>query len=597
LTSKSRRQCRAVATTGCLGGFAPVQFPKQSTRATRSILAWLSLSLTTACAEFHASAQEDAAPFTETGTGADTGGTTATKAVVQPRTADGHGAGGSTSVVPIPANGGNDQGKGGNPTAASTDSGGSVQTGIADGGTGNVFLGTVLRFEAEAAVLSDGATRQFDPTASSGSYADMNGSGTVPAAGTYDLTIVSSIPVGWGTKTNDVFANGSLQTSFVTDDRNATGAFYAQSNIWIQLEAGTNSLAVKPSWGWVRLDYVEIRDVQTNYRDISTNLNNPVASSNARRLMRFLSDNYGRRVISGQQGFDYVATVKALTDREPALVGFDLMDYSPSRLDYMAMPVDGETERAIAWWRDRKGLVTLCWHWNAPTGLLNKTYVDSQGNLVDAQWYKGFYTFATTFDLAGALADPNSTNYHLILRDIDAIAVQLKKLQAVGVPLLWRPLHEASGGWFWWGAKGPAAYISLYRLLYDRLTNYHQLDNLIWVQNGQHPDWYPGDDVVDVVGEDIYGPKRDYGPQVGRFSMATRYSKVPKLVALSENGALMDPNQLRSSMASWSWFNVWSGDEFIVTEDWNENWMKRAVYQSEYVITLDELPDITNLAF
>ena len=35
--------------------------------------------------------------------------------------------------------------------------------------------------------------------------------------------------------------------------------------------------------------------------------------------------------------------------------------------------------------------------------------------------------------------------------------VELKKLQASKIPVLWRPLHEAGGKWFWWGAKTSTA--------------------------------------------------------------------------------------------------------------------------------------------
>ena len=53
-----------------------------------------------------------------------------------------------------------------------------------------------------------------------------------------------------------------------------------------------------------------------------------------------------------------------------------------------------------------------------------------------------------------ALADPAGEDYALLLRDIDAIAVELQKFEDAGVPVIWRPLHEAQGGWFWWGAQG-----------------------------------------------------------------------------------------------------------------------------------------------
>ena len=72
----------------------------------------------------------------------------------------------------------------------------------------------------------------------------------------------------------------------------------------------------------------------------------------------------------------------------------------------------------------------------------------------------------------------------LLDEDINIIAKALKTLQKKKIPVLFRPLHEASGGWFWWGASGAEPYKKLYIHLYDRLTNYHKLNNIIWVWNG-----------------------------------------------------------------------------------------------------------------
>ena len=73
---------------------------------------------------------------------------------------------------------------------------------------------------------------------------------------------------------------------------------------------------------------------------------------------------------------------------------------------------------------------------------------------------------------------------------------------------LFRPLHEAEGAWFWWGAEGPEPCKKLYRLLYDKLTNEYGLDNIIWEWTGYTYEtsaaWYPGDDVVDMIGYDKY---------------------------------------------------------------------------------------------
>jgi mannan endo-1,4-beta-mannosidase len=74
-------------------------------------------------------------------------------------------------------------------------------------------------------------------------------------------------------------------------------------------------------------------------------------------------------------------------------------------------------------------------------------------------------------------------------------------LQKTGDAFFWRPLHKASGSWFWWGAKGPEFCKKLYLLMYDRMVNHHGLKNLIWVWTSQQDDydWYPGDDVVEMI--------------------------------------------------------------------------------------------------
>ena len=113
----------------------------------------------------------------------------------------------------------------------------------------------------------------------------------------------------------------------------------------------------------------------------------------------------------------------------------------------------------------------------------------------------------TTFSCKNAVTE-GPWEHEVVMADIELIAGELKKLKDADVPVLWRPLHEAEGGWFWWGAEGAEPCKKLYRLLYDQLTNVYGLDNLIWIWTGSTSpaaaDWYPGDDVVDIVGYDKY---------------------------------------------------------------------------------------------
>ena len=309
-------------------------------------------------------------------------------------------------------------------------------------------------------------------------------------------------------------------------------------------------------------------------------LTDPLATNESKSLMSFLVDNYGQKVLSGQQELSEIDYIYSVTGKYPAVGVFDLMDYSPSRIEFGANPT-GQVESYIAWANTGGGIVSLSWHWNAPTDLINIT--------PDYEWWRGFYTFATTFDIEAVLADPEGEKYQLLIRDLDAIAVELAKFQTAGLPVLWRPLHEASGGWFWWGAKGSAPFIELWQLMYDRYVNYHGLHNLIWVYTVGDPTWYPGDAYVDVAGMDIYPDNTDTSMVWEWLDTQSRHEGV-KLVALSESGIVPDPDKIRQDDVWWSWFSVWSGG-FIHNTD--QTYLTN-VYNDEDIITLDELIDWKN---
>jgi mannan endo-1,4-beta-mannosidase len=259
------------------------------------------------------------------------------------------------------------------------------------------------------------------------------------------------------------------------------------------LNAGANTIDVQNNWGWYLIDAISLSpSAQRAPHQISTTPVNPNANSDARALLRYLGSIYGKHILSGQQDQASLDWVTTNVGKSPAILGVDLMDYTESRISRGASSQDANHALAFA---AKGGIVTFVWHWGAPTGLYDTE---------DHRWWSGFYTDATDFDIDTALADTMNANYTLLIRDIDTIAVELKKLQDAGVPVLWRPLHEAEGAWFWWGAKGPEPCKKLWRILYERLTVHHGLNNLIWVWNSVRPAWYPGDDVVDIVSVDTY---------------------------------------------------------------------------------------------
>jgi mannan endo-1,4-beta-mannosidase len=181
-----------------------------------------------------------------------------------------------------------------------------------------------------------------------------------------------------------------------------------------------------------------------------------------------------------------------------------------------------------------------------------------------------------------------------MVSDIDIIAVWLKALKTANIPVLFRPLHEASGKWFWWGAKGPEPCKALWKLIFNRLTVTHGINNLIWVwttdAKDDNLDWYPGDEYVDILGVDIYSQNGDFSSQILTFDKIREAFGGKKLVTLSENGVMPDPDNLIADEAGWSWFMTWSGD-FVRNPAVNplSHWQK--IMDHQYVLTRDEMPD------
>lgn len=336
---------------------------------------------------------------------------------------------------------------------------------------------------------------------------------------------------------------------------------------------------------------------QDYYDGINRELINPNADECAVKLYEFLADSYGEMVLSGQYINLYdnfsapefrkdendqnspstvfksleLSAVSSVTDgKYPALIGLDVSQVENGIIRYVV-------DQAIEY-HNEGGIVTICWHWMAPT---------SENGDEEA-----FYSDQTDFDLKAALADKESEAYKGLIHDIDAVSAELQKLRDAGVPVLWRPLHEASGGWFWWGNSGAKAYKELWNIMYDRMTNYHKLNNLIWVANAQSPFWYVGDDKCDIISDDPYYPNNS------RFAFKldpanyfrfknTYHTTHNKMIAMSENGTVPDIDKMFEYGVKWSMFGTWSR-EFVCVKDPSNEWGYLREYNERYT-TAEEL--------
>lgn len=284
-------------------------------------------------------------------------------------------------------------------------------------------------------------------------------------------------------------------------------------------------------------------------------------------------------------------TVFARSGQRPAIYAIDLLNYSSLAVKSSGSTPASEVENFIAKVKNDNGkthIASLIWHWHSPTDA-KSIPCSGSGNDMHC-WWNSFYTAHTNFDISAVLADPTGEKYKALIADIDLIAVQLKKMEAAGIPVLWRPLHEADGAWFWWGAKGPESFKKLWRIMYDRLTNHHQIHNLIWVFTNETPLWYPGDDVVDVVGIDAYPTDKHDSLNITWEKMMERYDS-HKIIALTEFGGVPFINEMQAKGVWWAWFASWNdndtskplGPKKMTPEEVN------AIYNSSEVISLDEL--------
>jgi mannan endo-1,4-beta-mannosidase len=301
------------------------------------------------------------------------------------------------------------------------------------------------------------------------------------------------------------------------------------------------------------------------------------ASPEAQKLLSYLYGLNGKQTLAGQHNYSpdfnqYMDTVKSLTGKYPAVWGTDFILSGTKDLGPEIV------KEAIKKYQDGY-IVTLMWHAGRPNDDPPFGWKESiQAELSDSQWI--------------ALTTPGTSLNLRWEAQVDKVASYLKQLQDAHVPVLWRPYHEMNGVWFWWGdKKGPDGYQKLWKMMFDRFTNVHKLNNLLWVWNANAPRdipfdqaysyhlYYPGPEYVDVLATDVYNSDYEDKDYNELLDLANG-----KLIALGECGELPKPEVLQVQ-PKYTWFMVWS------------SWIKTAntprrvneIYNLPQVLTHDEV--------
>ncbi|HEV7606334.1 MAG TPA: glycosyl hydrolase [Steroidobacteraceae bacterium] len=238
---------------------------------------------------------------------------------------------------------------------------------------------------------------------------------------------------------------------------------------------------------------------------------------------------------------DSVDRLVANIEHEPALLGLELM-FAQEYTGYEDLLVKHAVEHTR-----RGGLVTLAWHARNPLRVCvrGEGYECSRGRMPPEEFAR--------------MLDPGTREHALWLADVKAAAKTLRRLRDAGVVVLFRPLHEMNGDWFWWGRQ--PALPQLWDALHEELERHEGLDNLVWVWSGDRANpeaatYWPKSFAPQVAGTDVY--ENDPGSAQftdGHANIRKLFAQGP--FAFTEIGHL--PSDAVIEQTQPVWILVWGG--------------------------------------
>ena len=505
---------------------------------------------------------------------------------------------------------------------------------------------TVYEAEEQSGVDASAITSDATYSYSGGKYVQVSKAMTftvqVDETAMYDIaTQVLIHQYDWTTSV--ILVNGVEAGSMLTTPRTCDSVYTITASA--KMKAGENTITVGN--GAIGVDYVSVERHPDPVFNISSTPVTPGATEAAYKVLDFLKDNFGTKTISGMmisdQVFNYdYGTMKLLkagectpadsckySDAEvawtgqtaiaefynrsghyPAIGGFDMLFAAGGRHEEGWFK--GYTENNLVMTEElwnKGGIPTFTWHWKVGEDTIFYTQANGYKNAGCTEGVTKTADNNTCFNYTLAFTDStckeintSSEVYQNIVNDVDIVSSYFLQLQEKDIAVVWRPLHEASGGWFWWGVASAECYVQLYRLVFDRMVNTNGVKNLLWVWNintdptygydysALNGAWYPGDEYVDIVAVDIYDPLLNHNSGANYYNKIISEVGTNKLIALSENGAIPDIDSIAEDKAYWSYWMTWSqtcGGNFLdktPTDLWKKN------LDDERIIALDDMP-------
>lgn len=292
----------------------------------------------------------------------------------------------------------------------------------------------------------------------------------------------------------------------------------------------------------------------------------PQATPQAKNLLCYLYDIYGKKVLSGQQETSWsnpagdISFYTSNVGKAPAILGGDYL--YPS----------GTTSRALAYW-NAGGLTMIRYHMGAPPQ--PDTYQNSM---------LGFSS--TQCDNVVKAGTSENTSY---ISKLNYLADELGTLQSGKAAVLLALFHETqSNGWFWWSKCLSSQFIALYNYTYNYLVNTKGLHNIVRMMpysGTPAGSYFPGKPAVDISGGDTYATNPPFTSLYNSMK-AIAGSTMP--IPLHETGKIPQPSTMFPNTAPWLLWNVWAGYQ---TSN-NSLSEIQSAYASAYTITRDEVPNL-----
>jgi mannan endo-1,4-beta-mannosidase len=182
-------------------------------------------------------------------------------------------------------------------------------------------------------------------------------------------------------------------------------------------------------------------------------------------------------------------------------------------------------------------------------------YANKIGAINTISWhFRNLLTGGTAWDVSSTKAVasilPGGEKHQQYMEYLNKVAdfmLSLKSNKGKYIPVLFRPFHEHTGSWFWWGKNLCTVdeYKALWRFTVNYLRNEKNIHHLLYSYStdrvntiSEYLERYPGDDLIDLLGFDLYDRGPEYPAVLGNCAkiVTELATEKGKIAAVTEAG-------------------------------------------------------------